>query len=113
MKVKFTVKADMSGVPAKVGRICKDPTVGMFAANEAERLMQRYVPERDSILVGATAIAPFEVIYATPYAHYQYEGRNIRHRTKAGSISHWDRGISNIPANKAALADAITAFLKR
>lgn len=113
MKVKFTVKANMSGVPAKVSAICKDPSVGNFAANEAERLMQRYVPERDSILVGSTSIAPFMVTYSTPYAHYQYEGRRVRHRTKAGSMSHWDRGISNIPANKAALANAITAFLKR
>lgn len=110
--LSFKVKADMGGAAAKVSRICSRKDVGTFAATEAARLMQPYVPERTGVLMNAR-VSPFIVRYNTPYARYQYEGRNIRHRTKAGSISHWDRGISLIPANKAALANAITAYLKR
>lgn len=110
--VKFTVKDDTSGVASKIAKIKSDSGLGNFAAMEAARIMQRYVPERDSVLVGSTTFAPWEVTYNTPYAHYQYEGRNIRHRTKPGSISHWDRGISMIPANKAALANALSAYIK-
>lgn len=110
MEIKFDVKAEASGIAAKVGKISTNKQVGMFAANEAERLMQPYVPERDSILVGSTAIAPFKVTYNTPYARYQYEGRNIKNRTKATSMSHWDKGLAG--AGIAKLAQAITSFIK-
>lgn len=110
MDIRFGVKADFPGVPAKIDKISKNKQVGNFAANEAERLMQPYVPERDSILIGSTSIAPFKVIYNTPYAHYQYEGRNIRNRTKATSMSHWEKGLAG--AGVAKLAQAITSFIK-
>ncbi len=107
MQVRFTVTADMAGVPAKVESVCSDTGLGMFAASEAERLMQPFVPERDSILIASTTRAPFEVTYNTPYARYQYYGVGIKKRTKTGSRSHWEKGI-NVPD----LANAISAYIK-
>lgn len=106
MKISTTVKADMSGVAAKIDKICKSKSLGMFAASEAARMMRPYVPELDSILIDSTSIKPFQVTYNTPYAHYQWEGRRIKNRTKAGSRSHWEQGINVVD-----LANAITAYL--
>lgn len=107
MQVRFTVTADMAGVPAKVESVCSDTGLGMFAASEAERLMQPYVPERDSILIASTTREPFAVTYSTPYARRQYYGRGIRRYTKPTARSHWEKGI-NVPD----LANAVSAYIK-
>lgn len=98
------IKVDMGGVAAKLNRITTDKATGTFAASEAARLMQEYVPEREGILKIATP-RPWKVIYTTPYAAKQYYG-NYRH-PKPGAISHWDRAL-----DRPALARAIQAYIK-
>lgn len=109
MKLKFTVKADMSGVPAKVGSICSDRGLGEFAASEAARMMDKFVPYRDGILAGSARPSAFEVTYSTPYARRMYEGRGITYRRERhpNARSHWDEGI-----NAPDLANAITAYIR-
>lgn len=112
MEAKYTVKkVDISGITAKISKIKKDDTLGKFAASEAARMMQPYVPERDSVLINAT-IKPWKIVYNVPYARYQYEGVSSGGKalnyTKPTATSHWDRKL-----NKDTLARALTNYLKR
>lgn len=101
-------KADMSGAIAKIKSICTNDSVGKAAATSAARHMEQYVPYRDGQLRGSADIEPFHVTYNTPYAHYQWEGKNITHRTTPGTTSHWEK-----QANKTDIAKDITAAIKR
>lgn len=107
MKISITV-TDNSKIGQRLEKVLADKALGMYAATEAAKHMRPYVPELNSILVNATTFKPFEVTYNTPYARYQYEGRNIRHRTKAGSMSRWDRGANVKPA----LAKSLENYIK-
>lgn len=104
--VKFTVKADMAGVPRAVSRVTENPQLGMFAATEAARLMQQFVPERDRVLINSTRFSPFEVTYTAPYAAYQFYGRGLRH-SKPSAKSHWHEDV-----DKTALAAALQGYVK-
>lgn len=100
-----TVKnIDVSGAVRSVRELKADRSLGLFAASEAARLMQPYVPEREGVLKGATSRSrPWVVVYDTPYARAQYYRGDYRH-TKPTAMSHWDKGL-----DKAALAAAIQA----
>lgn len=100
------VKVDVSGIQSKLRRITTDSSTGLFAASEAARLMQPYVPEREGILKIATA-RPWKVMYTVPYAAYQYYGSGFHH-SKPTAVSHWDREL-----NKDALARVIQAYIKQ
>lgn len=111
MGVSVTVSVDVSGVPARVRRICSNRQIGLFAASEAERLMKRYVPFREGILRASAIVSPFLVTYNTPYARIMWtgkmRGRSISYRTP-GTVSHWERYI-----DKGALARSITEYMRR
>lgn len=52
----------------------------LFAANEFKRIMEPYVPADSGVILASSARVTAtarsgSVIYNTPYAHYQYEGR--------------------------------------
>lgn len=99
-------KVDVSGVVKKVQRIKNDDAIGTFAASEAARLMQPYVPEREGILKIATA-RPWKVVYTVPYAAYQYYGTRFHH-PKPTATSHWDKEL-----DKGALARIVEAYIKQ
>lgn len=95
---------DVSGVVRAVRGAKSDRRLGMFAATEAARLMQPYVPEREGILKGATGKSrPWVVVYDTPYAKAQYYRGDYRH-SKPTAMARWDRGL-----DKTALAAAMQA----
>lgn len=101
-------KVNMGGVKKKVRAICSNRAVGVAAATSAARHMEQYVPYRDGQLRNSAMISPYHVKYNAPYAHYQWEGRNITHRTTPGTTSHWEK-----QANKTDIAKDITAVIKR
>lgn len=109
--MKISVKVDTSGIEAKIKRISQDRSLGLFAAEEAARMMQPYVPEREGFLKNAVT-QPWKIVYNVPYARYQYEGiskgGNQLKYTKPTAVSHWDEKL-----NKDTLARALTAYLKR
>lgn len=106
------INVDMSGVNKKLDALTLNRRLGLFAASEAARLMQPYVPEREGILKNSPANnpRPWIVTYDTPYARAMYEGvvrgRKVRY-TKPTAISHWDKGI-----NVAELAQALTSWIR-
>lgn len=110
----MAIKIDMSGVPKKIDEIKSDPKLGMYVAEEAARFMQPFVPEREGILkVATTNSRPWVVVYDTPYARKMYEGKAdsgapLKY-TKPTAMAHWERGIDG----DSALADSITAYLRR
>lgn len=110
----MAIRVDVSGVPKKLQEIKTDPKLGMHVANEAARLMQPFVPEREGILKNATTDSrPWVVVYDTPYARKMYEGKAdsgapLKY-TKPTAMAHWERGIDGNPA----LADSINAYLRR
>lgn len=101
-------KADMSGAVAKIQAICTNGAVGKAAATSAARHMEQYVPRLTGQLRNSVHVKPFHVVYKAPYAHYQWEGKNITHRTTPGTTSHWEK-----QANKTDIAKDITAAIKR
>ena len=104
--MSYTV--DMSGAVSKIRSICSNQSVGVAAATSAQRHMEQYVPRLTGQLRTSAKITPFHVTYNTPYAHYQWEGKNISHRTTPGTTSHWEE-----QANKTDIAKDITAAIKR
>ena len=111
MGVTATVRVDVSGIPRKVRRICPSRKVGQFAAEDARRLMERFVPFRDGQLRASAIVSPFLVTYTAPYAHYQWEGvakggGRLYHPTP-GTMSHWERYI-----DKAQLARDVADFVR-
>ena len=82
MGVTATVRVNVSGIPRKVRRICTSRRVGQFAAEDARRLMARFVPFRDGPLRASAIVSP-------------------------GTMSHWERYI-----DKAQLARDITDFVR-
>lgn len=59
----------------------------------AKLVMERYVPMRDGFLRDSADLSSRfeagEIVYATPYAHYQYE-LVTANRTTPGTNGHWD-----------------------
>lgn len=85
----------------------RSPSFGTFAATEASRLMQPFVPFRDGALRASAYPQSFKVTYSTPYAKRMYYGRNLRFRTP-GTGAEWDQRI-----NVAALAASLEAYIRR
>lgn len=99
-------KVDVASIVNKVGKIKSDSSIGLFAATEAGRLMQPYVPEREGILKSAVA-KPWVVMYVTPYASYQYYGTRFHH-PKPTATSHWDKNLRTD-----ALARVVSQYIKQ
>ena len=105
-----TVEVDVSGVGVKVGKIKSDPTLGVFAATQAQAGMEQYVPLRSGWLRRTANTEPWAINYTAPYAAKVYHGTDL-HFTTPGTGAYWDKAYT--AAHKGELADAITAYLKR
>ena len=94
--LEVKVKANLSGLERKVGGLSKDAGLGRFAAATLERMMQPYVPERDSILIKTYRISPWHVTYTAPYARPMYygvvKGKQVRYG-KATALPKWNEHI--------------------
>ena len=108
----------------------------LFMANEARRLMQPYVPERDHVLVKnvQTYVEGDQGIihYQSPYARFQFHGklmvssktgsayshgeykiltdRDLNY-TKPTATSNWDKAM--VTARGADLAKAVQNFIRK
>lgn len=104
---------NMSGVAAKLDRICTNRKLGAFLAAEAADGMDKYVPMRTGQLVESAEISPFKVTYKAPYAKYPFNGYGMKFRTDKHPLatSHWDRAYAAAEGEK--LGRAGTQFLKR
>lgn len=109
----MSFKVNMSGVAAKIRKICSNKQLGQFLASEAERGMDKYVPYRTGALSDYTVTTPFHVRYAVPYAKYPYNGRNmtISKERHPNATSKWDRAYAIADGEQ--LGKAGTEFLKR
>ena len=108
-----------------VNRIIKDSGINgrtaLFAASEARRLMNDYVPMKTgalantaeiSVVNGYAGIGKGVVIYSQPYAKFCYYGEkkkfNIDKHEKASAF--WDRAM--LPANRGVLTERVNKFIK-
>lgn len=89
----------------------------LFMANEAQRLMDGYVPMETGMLAD-NADAYVEggvgkVHYRSPYAHYQYngDGFNFSKEKHPKATSHWDEAMKKDRGKD--LANAVQKFIKR
>lgn len=103
------IKVDTKGVGAKISKIENNESLGLFAAEEAARLMNPFVPKLSGFLRASRSYKPWAVTYSTPYARRQYYGKDYKH-SEPGTTAEWDKNISG--ARKASLARAITAKAK-
>lgn len=55
--------------------VINNDKIGLFAANELRRLMDKYIPKDTGTLAGTVELKPWEVTYLQPYAHFQYVGK--------------------------------------
>jgi hypothetical protein len=112
MRARVKVRGvDMGGAAAKVARRKNDPRTGAFAASEAARLMDKYVPFRSGALASSATVAPWSVTYAAPYAGYVFEGRNMTFSKQSHPLarSRWHEPLRDNPAP---LAAKITQYLE-
>lgn len=103
---------DMAGAASKLGRIKTDRGLGLYAASEAARLMDKYVPYRSGALAGSVDTdTPWRVKYMMPYAIYVWRGRGMTFSTQTHpqARSHWSRPLENYPEP---LARKLTAKVK-
>ena len=101
MKARVKVRdVDMGKAVAKVGRLKDNPGLGTFAAMEASRLMDKYVPFRSGALSGGAQIEPWSVDYVAPYAGYVFRGRGMTFSKQHHPLarSRWHEPLSNNPA---------------
>lgn len=102
------VNVDMGGVPSKMRRLKSNREFGIYAATEAKRLMEKYVPYRSGDLNISAKAEPFKVSYVMPYAQYVYNGRGMKFlkQTHPDARSHWNEPLSNDPSELAKLLTA-------
>ena len=107
MKARVRVRdVDMGKAADKVARLKTDPGLGTFTANEAARLMEKYVPFRSGALTASAAVTPWTVTYTAPYAGYVFEGRGMKFSKQHHPLarSRWHEPLNSNPAPLAARA---------
>lgn len=97
---------NMTGATTKVKRLKNNSGLGRFAAMEAGRLMNKYVPKLNGFL-REYQVRPWAVLYTVPYAAYQYYGEGFHH-SQPFATAHWDKNL-----RAEILAEALTKYLKR
>lgn len=87
------VRADMSGVDAKINKIKNDQGLGNVLASTAADGMDKYVPYRSSALATSVQHKPFVVTYNTPYARRMYYGEGFKFSTNGHLLAsaRWDQ----------------------
>lgn len=107
------VKADMSGVSAKIAKIKTDQGLGKELADTAMRGMDKFVPYRSGALSDSVQAAPFKVSYNTPYARRMFYGEGFKF-TKSQHLdatARWDLAYEQA-GGREQLAKAGTDYLK-
>ena len=69
------IKTEIYNADNTTDRICNNNKLGLFLASEWSRQFAKYVPMDTGTLRTNISIKPFKVIYNSPYAHYQWEGK--------------------------------------
>lgn len=136
MKVDFEWNRPIQAIAGDI----IDEDVQLFTANEAKRFMDKYVPADELMLAQNVKVYVEEecgiVEYASPYAHYQYEGvlyvssktgsswakdgeykirdpegRALKYQTYRHPLatSHWDRAM--ITVRKSDIAKAVQNYI--
>lgn len=107
------VRLEFTRIPRKLDKICKSDKVGLYMAQQAERLMAPYVPMHTGALVDDTTVEPFKVTYNSNYAHYVYEGINLNFSKEKHPLatSKWDIAMKTAKAGQ--LATEVTNFIKK
>ena len=107
------VRADMSGVAAKIAKIKNNQGLGKELADTAMRGMDKFVPYRSSQLATSVQSAPFKVTYNTVYARRIYNGEGFRFRKNDHPLAQakWDEGYIEA-GGREQLAQVGTDYLK-
>ena len=107
------VRFEFNSIPAKLDKICKSDKVGLYAAQQAERLMAPYVPMDTGMLVDDTTVEPFRVTYNSTYAHHVYEGINLNFNKEKHPLAtaKWNNAMQIAKAGQ--LATEVTNFIKK
>ena len=109
------VKADMSGVAAKIAKIKNDQGLGRVLASEAAMGMDKFVPMRTGALAASVSVdmSGFKVTYNTSYAIYAYKGRNMKfsHDKHPNASPYWNEAYIAAGGDKQ-LAEVGTAYLR-
>lgn len=107
------VRLEFSRIPRKLDKICKSEKIGLYMAQQAERLMAPYVPMDTGMLVDNTTVEPFKVTYNSTYAHHIYEGINLNFNKEKHPLAtaRWDRAMNIAKAGQ--LATEVTNFIKK
>lgn len=107
------MRVDMSGVRAKIRKICTDRRLGSFLASEAQRGMDKYVPMRTGALARSASVQPFRVRYGMRYAKDVFYGehRTFSKQKHPLARARWDRGYAEASGRE--LGKAGTEYLKR
>lgn len=107
-------KADMSGVKAKINKICTNTQLGQFLASTAAEGMDQYVPFDTGALSWSASVdsSGWAVSYNVPYAAYVYYGYGMKFNTEhhPNATSEWDRAYAATSGQQ--LADAGTQFIR-
>ena len=88
-------KIDMSGVGRKLNLIATHRQLGVYAAEQAARLMEPFVPmDTGALAASAGKSQPWVVTYDTPYAKAQYYGfdHNFSKEKHPSAKAKWDEG---------------------
>ncbi|MBQ9784289.1 MAG: hypothetical protein IJW29_02190 [Clostridia bacterium] len=89
------VKIDMSKVSQKLDQITTNDQLGVFAAEQGARIMEKYVPmDSGQLIASARTDEPWKVTYDTPYARRLYHGKgfNFSKEKHPAAKAYWDKG---------------------
>lgn len=100
--ITLKVKADMSGVPAKVKRIKSNQGLGSELAMAAANGMNKFVPMRSGALASSVRTEPFKVTYNTPYARRMFNGEGFSFSTDQHPLARaqWHQGYIDAGGDK-------------
>lgn len=120
---------------ATANRITQNNAVGQFTAQTWAKVFAKYTPMRQGILRSNYNTKPFQVIYNSPYAHYQWQGElyvaangsswakenEVKHATgiplnyskeqNPYATSHWEQAAYR--AYKNDVAKEVSEFIRR
>lgn len=109
------VKADMSGVAAKIAKIAKDQGLKRVLASQAAMGMDKFIPKRTGALALSVSIdmSGSKITYNAPYAVYVYNGEGMRFNTNGNPLARarWNEAYME-SGGREQLAETGTNYLK-
>lgn len=98
---------------SEIKKVLHGSRLGQFAANEAMKGMDDYVPYRTGQLADSASASPWKVSYGANHARPVYYGTRMRFNRSMHSRACAKWGDSYAKADGAKLAKAMTNYLKR